>query len=580
MDGRGERTCESVCPFSLPRSLNLASLLSSPHPTPSKARPRVLSRTCLARLMTATTLHSPRKKHSARKSLSPGLAAALLIIAAAAAGGYRRASSSAPLPRPLGPFPPGCVWAASPQGGTRFVRRAGGPSEGGWRAGTKDRPAACDLAPRRPLSPPSPLTTTASCDAAACTYSNLWHLDGSWYALVNGAKHAASPGDEGWALSKHAAVRPLRVSDPAAWARAVAPGARFIPAASALLDYRFFLHPTAIGHWAEHALGLCGAVRKRKGEGKEGEIARLLLLHAPRAAVGEWVRTALAAALRCEDGEEEAVPTLPPLHFQAEAAGAASLQNDPAAPPPLRTPPGAPLEGVPRHAWLLFEEVVVPQDPPQGTPTAAFVGTETARAFRAAFWRAAGVEVPTDPGPSAAGAASRPILFLAKAANRRVLGGEGLKKALLDATNATSLRVAAFTDATPVADQLRTLASVPFLVGPHTSALAATALLPPGTALLELLPFAWAWGGLDATFAAMATALGDVHFAAWRAEGGDAAAWADGRDAARFGGWGAGECTTEGCVEAVTRSDFGVVDAKGVGEAAAGLAARAGLWGG
>ena len=74
----------------------------------------------------------------------------------------------------------------------------------------------------------------------------------------------------------------------------------------------------------------------------------------------------------------------------------------------------------------------------------------------------------------------------------------------------------------------------------------------------------------------MADALGDVAAAAWRA-GGHRPPGLMGRDAARFVGWSAGECGTEGCVEAATRANL-VVDVSGVAAAAAGLVARAGLW--
>jgi len=573
---------------------------------------------------TTTTPITPKKKKGRPLPALPWPAAtaALLVVAAAAGGAVRKATPvtpaappAAPLLPPRGPFPPGCAWAWSPSTGTRFSRGRGGASEGGggsvWKEGGGARPHACDLPARLPLPfTPASLTTAASCDAAACTYTNLWYADGAWYALVNGTQQhqqqagTGEPPNAGWALSRHVAARPLRAGmgpgPGSAWARAVSPAAAFIPGTAALLDYRFFLHPTAIGHWAEHALGLAATVRARGAGGKE-PVARLLILHAPRAAVGEWVRIALAAALRSWKGGEAGDdgdggggggggggPSLPPLHFQAEAAaGPSPPRPDLAAPLPLptTTPPGAPLEGVPPGTWLLFQEVVVPRDPPPGTPAAAVVGTDTARAFREAFWGLAGVKLPGDPNPSMAMAAgarpppptARHILFLAKAANRRVLGGEALKQALLAATNASSLAVAAFTDATPVAEQLAALARARLVVGPHTSALAAAALLPPGAALLELVPFAWTWGGLDGTFAAMAGSLGDVHAAAWRAGGRAQAAWADGRDAARFAGWAPGECGTEGCVEAVTRADL-VVDVRGVAEAAAGLVARAGLW--
>jgi hypothetical protein len=486
-----------------------------------------------------------------------------------------------------GAFPPGCAWAWSPDDGYTYAA----PSwirRGRW-AIRRARPPGCDvlasgekISASSPSLPPSSLTTRASCTRAACTFTNLWHVDGAWYALVNGTGtgggdgNEGGPPDEGWAASPHVRVRRLALTDPAAWVRGAT--AATIPGTTALLDYRFFLHPTAIGHWAEAGLGLAAALREGKGEAARP--GRVVVLHAPRSAAGEWVRTALAAGLAAGGAGGGERGLLPPLHFQAEveeeAAAAGGGAAGPPPPPGLRTPPGAPLEGVPPGTWLRFATVVVPREPPPGTPVGEAVGRDVARAFRAAFWVAAGVELPRV-GAAPAGAASphnhnprpggddhartaRPsVLVLAKAANRRLLPGSSLAAALVASTNASSLTVSSFTEGTPLKAQLEALTASDLVVGAHTSALAAAALLPPGTAVLELLPWGWAWGGLDATFAAMAAALGDVRHGAWRGAGRRHIAWADARDAARFGngGWGEGGegCTTEGCVEAVTRAD-------------------------
>ena len=540
-------------------------------------------------LTMTSTLPIPRQKQKRHPFPGPATAAALLVAAAAVGGAVRKHAPTHPHTPPppppalRGPFPPACAWSWEAETGYRFIRGRG--RRGG---APKTRPSACDLSPRLPLpaSASSSLTTSASCDASACTYTNLWHVDGAWYALARpGNDSHGAPGAGGWGVSQHVRARRLSTCDPPAWAASVAGTSpppshppSFIPGTTALLDYRYFLHPTAIGHWAEHALSLAAALRGGGGGDRRPvpvpvPVARLIILHASRRhAAGEWVRTALAAAFRAGGGGEHDPPLLPPLHFQADAAaaepGLASSPPDPASPPPLLTPPGARLEGAPPAAWLLFERVVVPRDPPTGTPAAAVVGTDAARAFRAAFWGVAGVGLPGGRGGHSPRPSSPPappaILFLAKAANRRVLGGARLRAALVEGLNGSSLAVAAFTAATPVRDQLEALRGASLVIGPHTSALAVAALLPPRSALLELIPFGWGWGGLDAVFSAMAAALGDVRHGAWRAGARAQAGWADGRDAARFGGWAGGECGSEGCVEAVTRGDL--VVGEGVGE--------------
>ncbi len=53
----------------------------------------------------------------------------------------------------------------------------------------------------------------------------------------------------GWRLSRNQEVVTLHVRDARDWADGVS--ARSLRGDTLLLDYSFFLHPTAIGHWGE-----------------------------------------------------------------------------------------------------------------------------------------------------------------------------------------------------------------------------------------------------------------------------------------------------------------------------------------
>lgn len=51
----------------------------------------------------------------------------------------------------------------------------------------------------------------------------------------------------------------------------------------------------------------------------------------------------------------------------------------------------------------------------------------------------------------------------------------------------------------------------------HTSNLANSPFLPPGSAVVELIQRYWNWNGLDKSFYEQTQAMGDIHHYAWRA---------------------------------------------------------------
>jgi protein O-GlcNAc transferase len=108
-----------------------------------------------------------------------------------------------------------------------------------------------------------------------------------------------------------------------------------VPGDTLLIDYAFFTHPTAIGHWWELAAPLYsvlksaaaaagadgaadGAADAAAGGAKSGGVARppdqLVLLHFERRHLAEWARAVAAAALGVGPGE-----ALPPIALQERA---------------------------------------------------------------------------------------------------------------------------------------------------------------------------------------------------------------------------------------------------------------------
>ena len=467
--------------------------------------------------------------------------AAVAVIAAVATAALVRAQ---PHPAPLldaggarGPFPRGCVWRDAEGGGDGDSPPLEYLHGAAWAPA---QPAACRLealvVPWNASASGPPPVTRLRCGGRACTLTNLWLARGALYAILD----PGSPPIPPLTLSRNLKLVPLRVADAGQFARAAAPAR--VQGATLLLDYPFWLHSGAIGHWAELAAQAAGAL----GVGGGRPPARpdtVLLLHAPRPSLGEWVRTALAAAVAGPDARAG----LPPVLVQGENAA-----------------PRAPLERAP-EGWLLLDSATLPRDAVAGGRS-TFARPEIAAEWRARFHRAAGARLPR--------ARARPprrrpsILLLRKSANRRLVNEAALVAALGEVGD---VRVAEWGVGTPVAAQLAALSSADLLVSAHTSALAAVHLLPPNSAVLELIHPRWGWGRLDASFRDAAAARGrDVRHAALRAPPSAAAAPPD--DARRFGVWSRAQCGTEACVEAAAGADF-LVDVRAAVAAARSLLA-------
>ena len=159
-----------------------------------------------------------------------------------------------------------------------------------------------------------------------------------------------------------------------------------------------------------------------------------------------------------------------------------------------------------------------------------------------------------------------------------------------------------FNASTPFQEQLNTIAQTGVFVSAHTSNLANSQFLQPGSAVVEILQRNWIWHNLDKSFQVhnficyedtnMCKALkyliilgdiivtdctynlphpgremenhlqvqtdimGDIHHYAWRAKHRNQTVYIDKRDGERFGDWASLVCSTEECVEAHTNIDI------------------------
>ena len=461
-------------------------------------------------------------------------------LAAASAAEHRRSS---PLPPSFGEgaegyFPRGCVWRTS-----RRERAGKGSSSGSsdgkgsvfspstpslefyleeTRSWTLSMPAACTIAgdpkargggeeqgPKKVKSRrrkrtrtkaataaetapfPFPLSSTSqSCDALACTYrGGLWLSGrGRWHSVIEGGAGSGSGAAVAGKISRNLRLAPLRVSGPAgAFASAVAAerssSLRLAAGRTLVVDFGFYRHPSAIGHWAEVAGQLASHVfSETRGSENENEneneneidvddengdenggkrerkplrhrFDRVVLLHVSRAHFGEWARAALAAALGVEPGG-----SLPPVFFQEGVEALSDLRPPPPPPPaaeasspsppppaPSRPPPTieqreapmrARLESLSPGDWVVFEEAVIVRDASTGGPRFA-APAAAARAWRRQFFALHGLPVPEEeqqqqqqPHASPQRSAPKTILYLRKSEDRRVLNEAALLEAL------------------------------------------------------------------------------------------------------------------------------------------------------
>lgn len=68
----------------------------------------------------------------------------------------------------------------------------------------------------------------------------------------------------------------------------------------------------------------------------------------------------------------------------------------------------------------------------------------------------------------------------------------------------------------PFLSHMATMADTGLLVGRHGPLLASAVLLPPGAAVLELLPYKWEWRGVSRLYYNMTQSTGWLHHWAWR----------------------------------------------------------------
>uniref|UniRef100_A0A1D1ZZ55 Glycosyltransferase 61 catalytic domain-containing protein n=1 Tax=Auxenochlorella protothecoides TaxID=3075 RepID=A0A1D1ZZ55_AUXPR len=431
-----------------------------------------------------------------------------------------------------GPFPIGCRWrdAQSQQNaGLRFwdVRRYEWWDGKAW---TPDMPKAClergvDAAAWS--WPGGTPRTEVSCQDMQCTYQNLWYNNGRFYILVDGP-NTVDP----WKMSKNHHLQTLHVLDALAFVQSVQ--ARVLPGNTLFMDFPYFLHPMAIGHWPEVLFPAFSSLQLQPGF----RPARVLLMSLKRTHLMAWARTFMGVALSGTQPTDD----LAPIVFQSESDSVwhQILSS---------------LEGLEESEWLCISKLLVPLEMDlDGRRT--FFSQADGHLFRQRLYAQFGLKPPT---PHSRHAVPN-ITLHRKTSNRRILNLEELVAMLRTLGHVNMVE---HSNDTPMAEQMRSVASTSVLVSVHTSALAIAPMLRPGSIVVELLQRNWRYQHLDESFKAQTEVMGDIHHFAWRATQPNQTVYLNPRDAVRFGNWTTEMCDTEECVEAHTTVDV-VVDVEAV----------------
>ncbi|WPT11880.1 hypothetical protein PSENEW3n2_00005380 [Picochlorum sp. SENEW3] len=446
-----------------------------------------------------------------------------------------------------GYFPESCMWRISPDDDSPHdtsssKKKLAEGSSPLWRVRTyefwdedggrwtKERPVACTiehalLSSRGPESAWTNNLTTNILDYGEYrVMKNVWFTRGDFYRLVE-QPITKSP----FKISSNIDMYALVVNNTECFKENV--NVTYIKGDVALVDFSYFTHPTAIGHWLEYLLPMMSA---RRIAGRLQSPCAVIIMHMKRSFIFEWVRAALGAAFGLKKGTH-----LPPIIFQEEVG---SYWNQ----------IGMNFEGVSGDEWLCFENIIAMKDVIQNGTTTAF-GTEAQRdahLFRERMYSMYGKTLKPLPPVDT----NRNITLLHKSSNRRITNREDLKKMLSSYGIVSEVEL---TSNVTVSAQLDIMARTHILVSSHTSGLANAMFLRPGALVIELVQRNWLIS-LENTFLRQTQTLGDVRHVRWKATRLHEGVYIDPDDERLFGGelWDGENCNVEECVEAHTLVDI------------------------
>ncbi|KAG2429620.1 hypothetical protein HXX76_010852 [Chlamydomonas incerta] len=389
-----------------------------------------------------------------------------------------------------------------------------------------------------------------SAAAAAAAASNATQLNAEQYGLEEG-------------LSVNCALIRLPIANATAFTDGMRAG--FLPGTTLLVDFPFPAFPDNLGHWLEIMTPtfsvLANGSWRADARGSRGRFVDRILLPNLRKEMNDWFKEVLALAVA--PGVRRGGAPVPPIIDHTD------------------------LDAFPKLSWLAFENLLVIQDrythPERKTGfigadhgdlwrydgcaryvdrgwDVGFAQPEHAAEFRAAAYKRAGLPVPAAwaPGspppalsPGFAAPGSPPLLTLLMAhedypalVNWREV--QSLLRRLAPAHGLVERTVTLSTDA-PFASHLDTFARSAVVVGRHGPLLATSALLAPGAAVFELLPYKWEWLGISKLYYNITRTVGDIHHFAWRPTEHTLAHY-DHENYTRYAPWTPEECSARECL--------------------------------
>ena len=356
------------------------------------------------------------------------------------------------------------------------------------------------------------------------SYSQLWHNAGSWYALVEGGPDKAIKAD--WKMSRNTRIQAMHVSSANAFATNT--DVAFVPGTTLLLDYSYWRHPGAIGHWGGDVLYPLYSTLRELGR---PTIDRVIILHIKHRHLIPWVRHTMAVALDLE------LDNLPPITLMRTAE-----------PVGIGPGPGTPLFGLDDEKWYVFEHGLHVHDTFSGGKR-GFKRAADHNAWRDEMYRRAGV----GPGWSEGNQITFHLSPPRPLSNGRRVVNEGALLELL--AKYGPVQTVQFRSDTSFEEQVQTMANSSIFVAVHTSVLTNAVLLRPGAAVFEITPCMLQWGQLEEFMKTLTSAAGDIHHFAWRCMDNKYTHHHDPADTRKFAHWTKEECMGSECVEAAIRVD-------------------------
>ncbi|PNH04842.1 hypothetical protein TSOC_009007 [Tetrabaena socialis] len=334
----------------------------------------------------------------------------------------------------------------------------------------------------------------------------------------------------------------------------------FMPGTTLLVDFPFPAFPDHLGHWAEVMLPtfsvLLNGHWREDAIGTRGRFVDRIVLPNLRKEVNDWFKEVLALAV--SPGVRRGGAPVPPIIDHAD------------------------LDGFPKLSWLAFENLLVVRDrythPDRKT---GFIGADHgdlwrydgcaryvdktwdvgfddpqhASAFRAAAYKRTALPQPLPWTPGSAPLPTLPgtphiLTFIMPHEDYPpLLNWQEVQTVLRRVASAHGLAARTVTLSTdaPFASHLDTFARSSVVVGRHGPLLATAALMAPGSAIFELLPYKWEWLGISRLYFNITQSAGDLHHFAWRPTDYRLAHY-DHENYTRYRTWTPEECSARECL--------------------------------